>query len=459
MQTPSLRLRLIFAVMLAWIALVLALDIFVFLSLRSQLLDALDELLDTRAQLALELGTTLEPRELDARLTELGVPAVVIGPDGTRYTAEPASPGFGTGPPAPADRLAGPVAERFVQLDNGVGVTVLATRAGVESTMDQVLLIEAIGSAGVVALMLILLIRASRVLLGPVDQIVDTARRIADGGTNERLEPDRPDTELGRMAVAFDEMLDSLEAAIEESKDAEQEARRSEDRAKQFLADAAHQLRTPIAGLRASVDSLLRTPDPKERDRLLDNLAKETVRASRLVTLLLRVAELDRGEPVAMSTVDLAAIVNDEIDRARMFSPGLLIELDRVSGVVVEVRANADAIAEAIANLLDNSRRHARKQVTVSIRETSSTVEIAVGNDGPALPDELHDRVFDRFASFGDQGGSGLGLPIARSIARAHGGDVTYRGRLFVLSLPKPVGPQAGAPNNSTSHSQSTVSI
>jgi signal transduction histidine kinase len=254
-------------------------------------------------------------------------------------------------------------------------------------------------------------------------------------------------------------MLDSLEAAIEESKDAEQEARRSEDRAKQFLADAAHQLRTPIAGLRASVDSLLRTPDPKERDRLLDNLAKETVRASRLVTLLLRVAELDRGEPVAMSTVDLAAIVNDEIDRARMFSPGLLIELDRVSGVVVEVRANADAIAEAIANLLDNSRRHARKQVTVSIRETSSTVEIAVGNDGPALPDELHDRVFDRFASFGDQGGSGLGLPIARSIARAHGGDVTYRGRLFVLSLPKPLGPQAAVPNNSTSHSQSTVSI
>lgn len=447
MQTPSLRLRLVFAVMLAWIALVLALDIFVFLSLRSQLLDSLDELLDTRAQLALELGSTLDPEALDARLTELGVPAVVVGPDGTQFTADPASPGFGTGPPAPADRLSDPVADRHVQLDNGVGVTVFATRAGVESTMDQVLLIEAVGSVGVVALMLVLLLRASRVLLGPVDQIVDTARRIAAGGTKERLEPDRPDTELGRMAIAFDEMLDSLEVALEESREAELEARQAEDRAKQFLADAAHQLRTPIAGLRASVDSLLRTPDPVERDHLLDNLAKETARASRLVTLLLRAAELDQGDVIDMSQIDLAATVRDETERAQKYSPRIQFAL-RVAQDDVVVEANTDAISEAIANLLDNSRRHARERVTVEVDRVDGIAEVTVANDGPALPDELRDRVFDRFASFGDHGGSGLGLPIARSIARLHGGDVVYRERSFVLRLPAGAVPNPSIPKD-----------
>lgn len=435
MQTPSLRLRVIGAVMVAWIVLVLSLDVFVFLSLRSQLLDSLDDLLQTRAQLALELGATLDPAELDRRLTELGVPAVVIAPDGTRLTADPASPGFGAGPPAPADRLREPVVAREVELASGVTVRVLATRAGVERTMDQVLILEIVGSLAVLGLMLLLLLRASRVVLGPIDQIVSTARRIGAGRTGERLRPDRPETELGQMAVAFDEMLDSLEAAIEQSKQSERDARESEARSRRFLADAAHQLRTPIAGLRASVDSLLRTSDPEEQEQMLDNLARETARTSRLVTSLLRVAELDRGEPMQRSRADLLDVVRSEVLRARTFAPRLSITLEEPAAPV-PIDMNVDAVAEAISNLLDNARRHAATTVAVAVTDDGGWAEVAVADDGPGLPPELAERAFERFSSFDDRGGSGLGLPIARSIARSHGGDVHYRDGAFVLVLP-----------------------
>lgn len=454
MQTPSLRLRFIAAVTVAWIVLVVSLDVFVFLSLRSQLLDSLDELLDTRAQLVLELSASLSPEELDARLTELGIPAVVIGPDGSRLTADPASPSLGTGPPAPGDRLGEPVVTREVELDGGVTVQVQATRAGVERTMDRVLLLEIIGSVAVLSLMLVLLVRASRMLLGPIDTVVETARSIAAGRTKQRLRPDRPDTELGRMAVAFDEMLDSLEAAIEQSREAEADARDAEARSRRFLADAAHQLRTPIAGLRASVDSLMRTSDPSQVERLLENLARETARTGRLVNSLLRVAELDRGGPIERTRVDLADIARAEVERSRILTPGLEIVIGGSDGPV-EVDANGDAIAEALSNLLDNARRHALERVEVVVVESLDEAIVSVRDDGLPVPEGLEERVFERFASFDDRGGSGLGLPIARSIARSHGGDVVYTDRAFALRLPKPSAGVVPAPG--ARHEQPTA--
>ena len=102
LHTPSLRMRRIAAGMITWLVLVVALDVFVFLSLRTQLLGSLDDLLDTRAALAQELGATLTPRSLDLRLTELGVPAVVRLASGEILAADPAAPDFGDGPPGPS---------------------------------------------------------------------------------------------------------------------------------------------------------------------------------------------------------------------------------------------------------------------------------------------------------------------------------------------------------------------
>ncbi len=430
-----MRMRVIGAGLTTWIVLVLALDVFVFLSLRDQLHESLDELLATRAQLVHEMGATLTPEQLDARLTEIGVPAIIQTADGRRLPAEPASPGFGDGPPGPASLLPNGAAERVVSLPDGSTVTVLASTAGIEHTLDHVLIIEAIGSVVVLVLMLLLLLRMSKTLLGPIDHVVRTARHIASGRTGERLAPDRPDTELGRMAAAFDEMLDSLEEALDKAVAAEREAREAEQRSQQFLADAAHQLRTPLAALRASVESLVRTEGEEAQERILDNLGREAARTSKLVTSLLRVAELDRGAAPMTAWFDLAVVLREELVRTRDLGPTL--EVTGVGDVeTIPVAGDADGIREALANLLDNARRHAETRIMLHAETRDGHVEVRISDDGPGVKSALEERIFDRFASFDGAGGSGLGLPIARAIAQAHGGDVTHRAGAFVLTLP-----------------------
>ena len=435
LHTPSLRVRVVAAGMITWVVLILSLDVFVFLSLRTQLLNSLDDLVAARAALAQELGATLSPEQLDARLTELGVPAVVTAADGRVLAADPAAPGFGDGPPGPVLADLSNSATDELQLPNGVTVTVFGSRSGVDETLDQVLIFESIGTVGVLLLMLVLLVRTSRVLLQPIDHVVVTAQHIAAGRTGERLRPDRPDTELGRLALAFDVMLDSLEGAVDQAQTAEREARDAEVRSRRFLADAAHQLRTPVAALRASVEALVRTHQPQEQQRLLDNLVRESARTSRLISSLLRVAELDRGDNVVRTRCDLVALIGEEVVRTRNLTSHLTIEL-RHQLDAVTIEADPDSIREALSNVLDNARRHAARRVTVDVAIVAGDAEIRVADDGPGLPPGQEDRVFERFATFDGRGGSGLGLAIARAIAQAHEGDLSYRERGFVFRIP-----------------------
>lgn len=434
METPSLRGRVVLAGVLTGAVLILLLDVFVWLSLRDRLLDNLEGVLDSRVTLVQEVATGLTPRELDQRLTELGVPGVVHAPGGD-LAAEPIAPIVGELPPA--DPL-GPVVtaiERELVLEDGTRVTVLASRAGVDATLRRVLLLESVGSAVAVALLLALLARVSRRALRPLDQAVITARRIASGQTGERLRPDRPDTELGRMASAFDEMLDALEAALAES-------RAAEVRTRTFLAQAAHQLRTPVAALRTSVDALLRVRDEEERDRLLDHLARETARTSRLVRSLLRLAELDEAPtaPSATGPVDLDRLVRDEVSRADAWNADVSVTVDGRAGTVL---ADGDALREALANLLDNAVRYADGLVAVGLGRDGEAVTVHVRDDGPGVPDGQEEAVFGRFVSLDGAGGSGLGLAISRAIARGHGGDVRYVAGEFELRLPSAGPPPA----------------
>ena len=123
----------------------------------------------------------------------------------------------------------------------------------------------------------------------------------------------------------------------------------------------------------------------------------------------------------------------DELERQRALAPQLAFTLDVPSGLP-SVSCDPDAIREALANLLDNSRRFARTAVTVRATGGVGLVEVQVTDDGPGVPAELRDRVFDRFVSSDD--GSGLGLPIARAIVQAHGGDLELAGDAFVVTLP-----------------------
>jgi signal transduction histidine kinase len=212
-------------------------------------------------------------------------------------------------------------------------------------------------------------------------------------------------------------------------------AQESDRQSREFLATAAHQLRTPIAGLRASADALLCVESSPGQEQLLANLANETARAGRLIGSLLRVARLDQGESFTPKPVDLRQVVIAELDRARHLC-SLDLRLSTTAEDVLLVSVDVHATRDALANLLDNARRHAHTSIDVTIERHDRKLHLVVRDDGPGLPTGLEDRAFDRFVSLDGCGGSGLGLPIARELARRQGGELVYRDRAFVLTLP-----------------------
>lgn len=427
----SLRRRVAVGGFLLISILVLALDVFVYLSLRDALYGNLSRTVHARAQLAAELGADLEPDDLRRRLSALGLRADITTPDGEVLRAQPVVTRFDALPPAGRRTDAGSLT-RTVTLSNGGRVTVHASRGGVETTLQRVLLLQLVGTAGVLAAAAFVLGRMTTLALRPLDEIVRTARRIGGGGHGERLPTDRADTELGQVAEAFNEMLDQLAAALDE-------AQVSEERSRRFLADAAHQLRTPITAMRTSVGALVRERSPEQRERLFDDLVKETARTSRLLASLLRIARLDAGELPQPRAVDVVTVVSDEVDRVRALSPSVRVRATAPHGPIV-VDGDEEGLREALANLLDNARRHARRTIGVAVDlEVPGEVAVAVSDDGPGVAAGDEEVIFERFVSL-DGGGSGLGLPIARAVARAHGGDLLLRNGSFVLQLPRRVG-------------------
>lgn len=212
-------------------------------------------------------------------------------------------------------------------------------------------------------------------------------------------------------------------------------ARLTSARGREFLATAAHQLRTPIAGMRASVDALSYLEPTPEQEVILTNLVGETARAGRLVNSLLRVARLDQGETMTLAALPVSAIVAPEIERCRAMTPS---DIDIVVSVGSDpvVLADADATREALANLLDNARRHAHHRIELRVEVTGRAAGVQVIDDGTGIPPGDAELVFARFRTLDGAGGSGLGLAIARTIARRQDGDLVYEGGRFVMTLP-----------------------
>jgi len=207
-------------------------------------------------------------------------------------------------------------------------------------------------------------------------------------------------------------------------------------RRKEFLAYAAHQLRTPLAGIRASTDALLVGGATSQQERLLANLSREADRAGRLLSSLLQMARVDQGEVGTLQALDVVDLCQAELERFRPGGRSVTAKLD-VRGTRPErVLLSSEATKDALANLLDNARRHARAEVTVEIGATPAAVEISVRDDGPGLPEGTYERVFERFVTLDGEGGSGLGLPIARGLIEAQGGRLVYENHRFVIRLP-----------------------
>lgn len=223
-------------------------------------------------------------------------------------------------------------------------------------------------------------------------------------------------------------------------------AEAAETLSRRFLADAAHQLATPITGLQACAETLLRGVAEEDQRNLVARMVREAARAGEVLRCLLRMAELDEGGPPPAGTCDLVAVCVDEADRIWALVPELDVALVSEHPPATTLPFDPDVIREIVANLLDNARRHARETIEVTVEAADEHVEVRVADDGPGIPPEQREEVFERFVSLDARGGSGLGLAIGRALARAYGGDLRYDGGGFVLRLPtrRPAAGDAG---------------
>ena len=228
-------------------------------------------------------------------------------------------------------------------------------------------------------------------------------------------------------------MLDALETAIDE-------ARASDAATRRFLADASHELRTPIAALQASIETLLREqPERPDRDRLEAAAARDSERLGRLVNDLLGLARLE-AHPTR-TAVDLASIARPLLEHAQARAPHATITLTADRDTTVS--GDPDALERVLRNLLDNALTAIGPtgRIDVQLRRLNGYLQALVTDDGPGVPEHLRAQIFERFVRLDpSKPGHGLGLAIARRIAHQHHGDLTCdptpTGASFTLRLP-----------------------
>jgi two-component system OmpR family sensor kinase len=426
MKTGSLRARVILTT-LAVLAIVLAgVVTAVTLAYRAKLDGDLHTRLEKAGASVLRAGSAGQAKRL---LPGLALEGIAI-----RITPPPAA---ATPPSTPAEsptiRAHGSLLILDEPLPDGTKIAFSASRASIDHVVNNLLLIELLVAAAALALATLLVLQSTRTALRPLSSVIETARRIAQGDSNLRLDPSRTDSELGSLAQAFDQMVDALETAIEE-------ARASDAATRRFLADASHELRTPIAALQASIETLLREqPDRPDRDRLEAGVARESERLGRLVDDLLGLARLE-AHPTRMP-VDLAAIVRPLVEDARARAPGAAITLSADNDTTVS--GDRGALERVLRNLIDNALAAIQPtgRIDVQLRRRNGYAEALVADDGPGVPERERQRIFERFVRLDpSKPGHGLGLAIARRIAQQHEGDLTCdatpKGASFTLRVP-----------------------
>ncbi|WBB73925.1 HAMP domain-containing sensor histidine kinase [Micromonospora sp. WMMD1128] len=267
--------------------------------------------------------------------------------------------------------------------------------------------------------------------LRPVEAIRRRVAGITARDLHARVPVPGARDEIAALAETMNRMLERLETAAASQR--------------RFVADASHELRSPLATLRAGLDRLAVATSPDGQRDLVELLRRETSRLGDLVADLLLLARIDeRGGTGRRDDVDLDDLAYTERDRLAAHRPDLTV---RAHLTPVRVAGDAHDLGRALRNLADNAARHARTRVTlnVSVRDAWACVEVT--DDGPGVPDADRERIFDRFVRLDDSrtrpdGGSGLGLAITREVVSAHGGHVQVLpgpGMTVRISLPHAV--------------------
>jgi two-component system OmpR family sensor kinase len=277
--------------------------------------------------------------------------------------------------------------------------------------------------------------------LYPIDQMIGTAERIAEGKLSERAPVPQPASEVGHLGTALNLMLDRIETAV----DAKTE---SEARTRRFAADASHELRTPLTSIRGYAELYrqgARSPD--EVALAMSRIEHEAVRMGGLVEDLLLLARLDQRRPLEREPVDLTLLVLDAVAAARASDQTREVRVE-VGDEPVEVAGDPGRLRQVVDNLLANVRQHTPAGTTTSVRLAwvAGAATIVVADDGPGMTADDAAHAFDRFWQAGGDAagtghGNGLGLAIVAEIVAAHGGRVDVRtapgqGAAFTVSLP-----------------------
>jgi len=339
--------------------------------------------------------------------------------------------------------LAGTVRVRTQALSEaGTAILVVAIpMRDVDDTLHRLFLVELFVAFGVLLTLALLTWFVVKLGLKPLRQMEATAGAIAAGDLSQRVEVVDPNTEVGRLGIALNEMLHQIEHAFSERS-------QSEARLRRFVADASHELRTPLTSIRGYAELFRRgaADRPEDLAKTMRRIEEEAARMGVLVDDLLLLARLDQGRPLEREPVDLTRITADAVDDARAIAPDRPIEYSPNGAVVVP--GDEARLRQVLANLLQNANRHTPPDthVYVSVATDGTDAVIEVRDEGPGMEAEDAARVFERFWRIDPSrarmsGGAGLGLAIVAAIADAHGGRAEVdtepgQGAAFRVHLP-----------------------
>jgi two-component system, OmpR family, sensor kinase len=340
------------------------------------------------------------------------------------------------------------------ELPNGSGGIVVAeSLSDLNHTVDHLIVLEAVIGGVVLILMGVggyFLIRQS---LRPLVTVENTAAAIAAGDLTQRVPSLPTSTEVGQLSLALNTMLNQIETAFAKERDSQQRAKASEDKMRQFVADASHELRTPLTSIRgfAELHRMGAATDEADVQRLMRRVEDEASRMGVLVEDLLLLARLDQQRPLERTPVDLLEIASDVVHDARIVAPNRAIDL-KVSTISPPiVLGDESRLRQVVHNLMTNAITHSPDGTPIALivstydgQRPRAVIEVA--DAGPGLTNEQAAHVFERFYRADTSrsraaGGTGLGLAIVHGIVSAHGGTVSIEsgageGAIFRVELP-----------------------
>jgi two-component system, OmpR family, sensor kinase len=470
-RRPQLRTRVLAGVLLITVVALVAFDVAASTALRGYLLGQTDSRLQTVLSLYRPVNQAMRSRPGQVKMrslppplvsastrTHLALPAGVKANwviDGPRLRLSPpvlaqyyvgfvsihGRRGFVVGnprlvpdlPPGWQIPAAGPHAQTVLSVGGATELRVRAIRvptpagalvattslSAVNSTVRRLELILIIGSVVAGLLVAAGVSWVMRRGLRPIETMAAQADRITTGDLTDRVSPQDPATEVGRLGAALNGMLARIEAAISEREASQELTRR-------FFADASHELRTPLASLRANAELYQQGALPRrpQVDEAMRRIALEAQRMSRLVDDMLRLARLDQHPDQEHDPVDLTALIHGCTERAQIADPQRTWQTQIDPGLMAT--GDEELLRRAVDNLLANVCAHTPvgtvATITAAARGGSLTVEVS--DDGPGVPADRLPHIFDRFyrAAAPPRPGSGLGLAIVTAIAAAHQG-------------------------------------